>query len=151
MKVNAGFSNAFKRVLIVTSDGIMAEDIIPSGFIYASVVAERNGKREQSFWNLGGRRDFSFYTEEVINEVSAKSVDNALKLFDAIQPPAGEIPVVLGPGVTGILLHEAIGHGMEADFNRKNISTYSTMLGKKVAEHFITIIDDGTNMNLRAA
>ncbi len=148
IKVNAGFSNNVKRIMIVTSDGVMAEDLIPSGFIYASVVAERNGKREQSFWNLGGRRDFSYYTDDLINQVSSKAVNNALKLFDAIQPPAGEMPVVLGPGVTGILLHEAIGHGMEADFNRKNISTYSTMLGKKVAEPFITIIDDATNMNL---
>jgi TldD protein len=148
IKVNAGFSNTVKRMMIVTSDGVMAEDLIPSGFIYAGVVAERNGKREQSFWNLGGRRDFSFYTDNVINQVSSKAVNNALNLFDAIQPPAGEMPVVLGPGVTGILLHEAIGHGMEADFNRKNISTYSTMLGKKVAEPFITIIDDATNMNL---
>jgi TldD protein len=148
VKVNAGFSNAVKRVMIVTSDGVLAEDLIPSGFIYASVVAERNGKREQSFWNLGGRRDFSFYTEEVVNQVATKAVSNAVKLFDAIQPPAGEMPVVLGPGVTGILLHEAIGHGMEADFNRKKVSTYSTMLGKKVAEPFVTIIDDGTNMNL---
>jgi|WetSurSiteA1Bulk_404760.scaffolds.fasta_scaffold00144_11 TldD protein len=148
VKVNAGFSNAVKRVMVVTSDGVMAEDLVPSGFIYASVVAERNGKREQSFWNLGGRRDFSFYSDDVINQVSTKAVNSALKLFDAIQPPAGEVPVVLGPGVTGILLHEAIGHGMEADFNRKNISTYSTMLGKKVAEPFITIIDDATNMNL---
>jgi len=147
-KVNAGFSNAVKRIMIVTSDGTIAEDIIPSGYIYASVVAERNGKREQSFWNLGGRRDFSYYTDDVINQVATKAVNNALILFDAIQPPAGEMPVVLGPGVTGILLHEAIGHGMEADFNRKNISTYSTMLGKKVAEPFITIIDDATNMNL---
>ncbi len=148
IKVNAGFSSALKHVLIVTSDGIICEDIIPSGFIYSSVVAERNGKREQSFWNMGGRRDFSFYTGDVIREVASKAVNNAIRLFDAIQPPAGEMPVVLGPGVTGILLHEAIGHGMEADFNRKNISTYSTMLGKKVAEPFVTIIDDGTNMNL---
>lgn len=147
-KVNAGFSNALKRVLIVTSDGVMAEDLVPSGYLYASVVAERNGKREQSGWNLGGRRDFSFYTDEVVNQIAAKAVNNTLKLFDAIQPPAGEIPVVLGPGVTGILLHEAIGHGMEADFNRKNVSTYSSMLGKKVAEPFITIVDDATNMNL---
>ena len=148
VKVNAGFSSSAKRMLIVTSDGVQAEDLIPSGFVYASVVAERNGKREQSGWNLGGRRDFSFYTEKVINEVASKAVNNTLTLFDAIQPPAGEMPVVLGPGVTGILLHEAIGHGMEADFNRKNISTYSTMIGKKVAEPFVTIIDDGTNMNL---
>lgn len=148
IKVNAGFSNAVKRVMIVTSDGVLAEDLIPSGYIYASTVAERNGKREQSSWNLGGRRDFSFYTDEVINQVASKAVSNTMKLFDALQPPAGEMPVVLGPGITGILLHEAIGHGMEADFNRKNVSTYSTMLGKKVAEPFINIIDDGTNMNL---
>ena len=148
VKVNAGFSNAVKRIMIVTSDGVMAEDLIPSGYLYSSVVAERNGKREQSGWNLGGRRDFSFYTGDVVDKVVNKAVASALVLFDAIQPPAGEMPVVLGPGVTGILLHEAIGHGMEADFNRKNISTYSTMLGKKVAEPFITIIDDATNMNL---
>jgi TldD protein len=148
VKVNAGFQSSIKRILIATSDGIMAEDIIPGGYLYSSVVAERNGRREQSFWNLGGRRDFSFYDNDVINEVASKSVNNALKLFDAIQPPAGEMPVVLGPGITGILLHEAIGHGMEADFNRKKTSTYSTMMGKKVAEPFVTIIDDGTNMNL---
>jgi TldD protein len=148
IKVNAGFRSNTKRILIVTSDGVKAEDLVPGGYLYSSVVAERNGKREEAFWNLGGRRDFSFYNEEVINEIATKSVSDALKLFDAIQPPAGEMPVVLGPGVTGILLHEAIGHGMEADFNRKKISTYSTMLGKKVAEPFVTIIDDGTNMNL---
>ena len=148
VKVNAGFQSSAKRILIATSDGVMAEDVIPGGFIYSSVVAERNGKREQAFWNLGGRRDLSFYTEDVISQVAQKSVNNALKLFDAIQPPAGEMPVVLGPGITGILLHEAIGHGMEADFNRKKISTFSTMIGKKVAEPFVTIIDDGTNMNL---
>jgi TldD protein len=148
VKVNAGFLSSAKRIMIVTSDGTKAEDLMPYGYIYSSVVAERKGKREQSGWSLGGRRDLSYYTDQVINEVAAKSVNDTLKLFDAIQPPAGEMPVVLGPGVTGVLLHEAIGHGMEADFNRKNTSTYSTMLGKKVAEPFVTIIDDGTNMNL---
>ncbi|MGB8491000.1 MAG: TldD/PmbA family protein [Bacteroidales bacterium] len=148
MKVNAGFSSTTKRVMIVTSDGVKAEDLIPSGYIGCSVVAGRNGRQEQSFWNLGGRRDMAYYTDAVVNEVAEKAVANALKLFDAIQPPAGEMPVVLGPGVTGVLLHEAIGHGMEADFNRKKISTFSTMIGKKVAEPFVTIIDDGTNMNL---
>jgi TldD protein len=148
VKVSAGFQSATKRIMIMTSDGVQAEDIIPSGNIYASVVAERNGKREQSAWSRGGRHDLSYYTDKVIDEIAAKSVNNTLKLFDAIQPPAGEMPVVLGPGVTGVLLHEAIGHGMEADFNRKKTSTYSTMLGKKVAEPFVTIIDDGTNMNL---
>ncbi|MBN2274725.1 MAG: TldD/PmbA family protein [Bacteroidales bacterium] len=148
VKVNAGFSHDLKHIMVVTSDGIIAEDTQPSGYIYASVVVEKDGKRESSGWNLGGKRDFSYYTSEVVEKVASKAVNNALKLFDAIQPPAGEIPVVLGPGVTGILLHEAIGHGMEADFNRKKISTYSTMLNKKVAEPFVTIIDDATNLNL---
>ena len=148
VKVNAGFSQDVKRFMVVTSDGVMAEDVQPSGYIYASVVAEKDGKRETSGWNLGGRRDLSFYTDEVVEKVATVAVNNAVKLFDAKQPPAGEVPVVLGPGITGILLHEAIGHGMEADFNRKNISTYSTMLNKKVAESFVTIIDDATNPNL---
>lgn len=148
VKVNAMFSSALKRILIVTSDGIIAEDLVPSGFLGASVVAEKNGRREQSFWNLGGHRDLSYYNQKAVEEIAGKAVKNALTLFDAIQPPAGEMPVVLGPGVTGVLLHEAIGHGMEADFNRKKTSTYCTMIGKKVAEPFITIIDDGTNMNL---
>ena len=99
-------------------------------------------------WNLGGRKGLSFYTPEVVDEVAEQAVGRALTLFDAVQPPAGEMPVVLGPGVTGVLLHEAIGHGMEADFNRKKISTYCTMIGKKVAEPFVTIVDDGTNLGL---
>lgn len=148
VKVNAVFSTSSKHMMVVSSDGNIARDLIPSGFIYASVVAERNGRREQAGWDYGGRRELSFYTEDVLNHVASKAVNNALKLFEAIQPPAGEVPVVLGPGVTGVLLHEAIGHGMEADFNRKKMSTYCTMIGKKVAEPFVTIIDDGTNMNL---
>lgn len=145
VKVNAGFHDDQKRILIVTSDGTKAEDLLPRNYLYASVVAEKNGKRERAGWNFGGRKDFSYYTQALADEIAKTTVDRALVLFDAVQPPAGEMPVVLGPGVTGVLLHEAIGHGMEADFNRKKISTYSTMIGKKVAEPFVTIVDDGTN------
>jgi TldD protein len=148
VKVNAGLHDQQKRIMIVTSDGVKVEDLLPKNFLYASVVAEKDGRRERASWNLGGRRDFSFYTPEVVDEIADFAVNRVLVLFDAVQPPAGEMPVVLGPGVTGILLHEAIGHGMEADFNRKGISTYSTMIGKKVAEPFVTILDDGTNMSL---
>jgi TldD protein len=144
VKVNAQFHDEQKRVLVVTSDGVKAEDLRPKNYLYASVVAEKDGKRERAGWNLGGRREFAYYTPEVVDEVSKAAVGRAVVLFDAVQPPAGEMPVVLGPGVTGILLHEAIGHGMEADFNRKNMSTYSTMIGKKVAEPFVTIVDDAT-------
>lgn len=147
-KVYAQFHDQQKRIMVVTSDGTKAEDLQPRNYIYASVVAEKNGKRERAGWNIGGRRDFSFYTEAVTEEVSKMAVDRTLVLFDAVQPPAGEIPVVLGPGVTGILLHEAIGHGMEADFNWKKMSTYCTMIGKQVAEPFVTIVDDGTVPNL---
>ena len=148
LKVSAGFHDQQKRIMVVTSDGIKAEDLIPRNYLYASVVAEKKGKRERASWNLGGRHDFSYYTGDVVNELSKAAVDRAIVLFDAVKAPAGEMPIVLGPGVTGILLHEAIGHGMEADFNRKKISTYSTMIGKKVAEPFVTIIDDATNLNL---
>lgn len=148
VKVNAAFSSTFKRMYVVTSDGVEAEDLIPSGYIAANVTAERNGRKEQAGWNLGGRRDFSFYTQEILDKVATTAVNHALTSLEAIQPPAGEMPVVLGPGITGILLHEAIGHGMEADFNRKKTSTFCTMIGRKVAEPFVTIIDDGTNQNL---
>ncbi len=144
IKVNAGFHDSIKRIKVVTSDGLIAEDIIPRNYLNALVVAEKNGKREQSWYNYGGRHDFSYYTEDVSEALSEEVIKRVTKQFDAIRPPAGEMPVVLGPGITGILLHEAIGHGMEADFNRKKTSTYSTMLGKKVAEPFITIIDEGT-------
>ncbi len=144
VKVNASFHDQQKRIMVVTSEGIKAEDLQPRNYLNASVVAEKDGRRERAGWNLGGRRDFSYYSEAVINEVAKEAVERTLKLFDAVQPPAGEIPVVLGPGVTGVLLHEAIGHGMEADFNRKKVSIYSNMLGEKVAEPIVTIIDDGT-------
>lgn len=144
VKANVGFYDQQKRILIVTSDGIKAEDLQPRNYLYASVIADKNGRRERSGWNIGGRYDFSFYSSEVVEKIAKTAIDRVLVLFEAVQPPAGEMPVVLGPGVTGVLLHEAIGHGMEADFNRKNISTYSTMLGKKVAEPFVTIVDDGT-------
>lgn len=144
VKVNASFHDQQKRILIVTSDGAKAGDLQPRSYLTASVVAEKDGRRERAGWNFGGRRDFSYFTPAIVESLAKTAVERAALLFDAVQPPAGEMPVVLGPGVTGVLLHEAIGHGMEADFNRKNISTYSTMIGKKVAEPFVTIVDDGT-------
>jgi TldD protein len=143
-KVNAMFHDQQKRILVVTSDGVKTEDLQPRTFLNASVVAEKNGRRERSGWNIGGRREFAFYTPAVVEKIAKLAVDRAVILFEAVQPPAGEVPVVLGPGITGILLHEAIGHGMEADFNRKKTSTFSTMIGKKVAEPFVSILDDGT-------
>ena len=148
IKVNVMFYDEQKRILVVTSDGVKAEDLIPRTYLNAGVVAEKNGRRERAGWNFGGRREFSFYTPELVDKLAKNAVNRAVVLFDAVQAPAGEMPVVLGSGVTGVLLHEAIGHGMEADFNRKKLSTYCTMIGKKVAEPSVTIIDDGTIPNL---
>ncbi|HSW40003.1 MAG TPA: metallopeptidase TldD-related protein [Acidobacteriota bacterium] len=142
--VNATYHDQQKRILVVSSDGVKAEDLLPNAYLAVGVVVEKDGRRERSSWSFGGRRDFSFFTPDIVEEAARRAVERTLVLFDAVQPPAGEMPVVLGPGATGILLHEAIGHGMEADFNRKKISAYSEMIGKKVAEPFVTIVDDGT-------
>ncbi len=144
-KVNCGFHDQQKRIMVVTSDGIRAEDLQPRSYLFANVTGEKDGRKETAWYNFGGRKDFAYYKESVVDQLVTEVLDRLVALFEAVQAPAGEMPVVLGPGVTGILLHEAIGHGMEADFNRKKISTYSTMIGKKVAEPFVTIIDDGTN------
>ena len=151
IKVNVSYMDEQKRITVVTSDGVVAEDLQPRSFLSASVLAEKNGKKERAGHNMGGRKNFSFYTTDVINKIANKAVADVTVLFEAVQPPAGEIPVVLGPGVTGILLHEAIGHGLEADFNRKKTSTYTDMIGKKVAEPEVTIIDDGTNIGFPGA
>ena len=143
VKVNATLHDQQKRIMIVNSDGLKAEDLIPRNYLAASVVAEKDGRQERAGWNFGGRHEMSFFTPVLVEKLAGEVVNRVTVLFEAEQPPAGEMPVVLGPGVTGILLHEAIGHGMEADFNRKGISTYSTMIGKKVAEPFVNIVDEG--------
>lgn len=144
ISVRAYFHDQQKRILVMTSEGARADDLQPRTYLTATVVAEKNGRRERASWDLGGRRPFSYYTPALVQELAKTATSRALLLFDAVPPPAGEMPVVLGAGISGVLLHEAVGHGMEADFNRKKISTFSTMLGKKVAEPFITIVDDGT-------
>ena len=143
IKVNVTMHDQQKRIKIVSSDGSKADDLLPRDYLSASVVAEKDGKQEKSWWNYGGRQEFSYFTPKLVDKLATEAVNRVVVLFDAVQPPAGEMPVILGPGITGVLLHEAIGHGMEADFNRKKISTYSTMIGKKVAEPFVSIVDEG--------
>ncbi len=144
IKVMARYFDQQKRIMIFTSEGIKVDDLLPRNFLEAKAVAEKDGQRESARWNIGGRWDFSSYTPQVVEKISQETIDRVTIAFEAVQSPAGEMPVVLGAGAPGVLLHEAIGHGMEADFNRKNISTYATMIGKKVAEPFVNIVDDGT-------
>ncbi len=144
-KVQVFMSDRVGHVLIASSDGRMVEDVQPMTTVYVTCVAEDKGRREENYHSYGRRQGFEFYTDENIRALADKAVEKTLVLFDAAPPPAGEYPMVLAPGTSGILLHEAIGHGMEADFNRKGISVYANKMGQKIAPEFVTIVDDGTN------
>ena len=119
--------------------------------LYLSCVAEQDGKREQNTYGVAGRSDIGFYSPERLDRIVREAVARTTILFDAVQAPAGEMPVVLAAGSSGILLHEAIGHGMEADFNRKGVSIYSDKIGKPVAKPFVNIVDEGTQDGARGA
>jgi TldD protein len=151
IKANIRFNDSTGRILVVSSDGLAVEDYQPQSSIGASVVAEQDGRRERNFYNLAGRRDIHSYTDESVAEIADVAVERTMRLFEAVTPPAGEMVVVLSPGDSGILLHEAIGHGMEADFNRKGISIYADMINRKVANEHITIVDNGMNPHKRGS
>ncbi len=149
VKTSVTFTDETTRILVVNSDGGAVEDYQPNSYLGASVTAEQNGRRETNGYNVAGRRDLGSYTAQVVDDLARTSVERTVALFEAVQPPAGEMPVVLAAGESGILLHEAIGHGMEADFNRKEISIYSDMIGRRICNDKVTIVDDGTNPNMR--
>jgi len=150
-KVSVSWADADDRVMIATLDGHLITDHRPMTRLTAMVTATRDGETQSGYSNIAARQDFSWYTEERLNKMVEEAVDRTLILFEAIRPPAGEMPVILAAGASGILLHEAIGHGMEADFNRKGTSIYSDMIGKQVAEPFVTIVDQGTIPRERGA
>ncbi|MDW8283983.1 MAG: TldD/PmbA family protein [Myxococcales bacterium] len=150
-KVNISFGDESGAILIVDSEGRWSEDLQPMTTLYLSCVAEDKGRREQNSYNIAARAGFDHYTPERLERVVREAVDRTLVLFEAVVPPAGEMPVVLAAGSSGILLHEAIGHGMEADFNRKGISIYADRIGKPVARPFVTIVDEGTGEHARGA
>jgi TldD protein len=151
IKCNISFSNDTSYVLIATSEGKVVHDYRPMGMIYVNCSAEQSGRREENYYGLGGRTGIEFFTPEVVETLAREGVRRTVDLFEAVKPEAGEMEVVLAAGSSGILLHEAIGHGMEADFNRKKISIFSDKLNKPVAEQFVTIVDDGTNPNSRGS
>jgi TldD protein len=150
-KVNVHFRDDSGAVLIADSQGRIVEDLQPMTLLYVSCLAEQGGRREQGGYNVAGRAGFEFYSPERLARVVREAVARTTILFDASPPPAGEMPVVLAAGSSGILLHEAIGHGMEADFNRKNVSIYADKIGKPVARPFVNIVDDATNEGARGA
>lgn len=150
-KVNVYFSDEGSVVLIADSLGRIVEDVQPMTSMYLGCVAEDKGKRESGGYNVAGRADIGYYSKERLDRIVREAVDRTTILFEAVQAPVGEMPVVLAAGASGILLHEAIGHGMEADFNRKNVSIYSDKIGKPIAQKFVNIVDDGSQVGARGA
>jgi len=144
-QVMASITGEWQAVQILRPDGSRVADLRPLVRMNVSVVVESNGRRETGSFGTGGR----FTYDRVLNEASWKSaVDEALRQaavnLDSVPAPAGEMEVVLGPGWPGILLHEAIGHGLEGDFNRKKTSAFSGLLGQRIAAPGVTVVDDGT-------
>ncbi|MBW2277285.1 MAG: TldD/PmbA family protein [Deltaproteobacteria bacterium] len=151
IKAAVHFSDEDEVVLIANSDGIQVEDTRPMTFLYATCVAKKGDRIESNTYSRSGRQGPELYSDALIKEIADETVRRTLLLFDAIVPPADEMPVVLAPATSGILLHEAMGHGFEADFNRKEISIFSTMLGKKIAEEHVTIVDTALEPKARGA
>lgn len=145
VKVQAMMSDSSGWILVARSDGKIFEDFQPMTTCYVNCVAEKDGRREENYDSLGMRGGFEVYGGDRIRDLARTAAKRTVALFDAIDAPAGETPVVLAPGFSGILLHEAIGHGMEADFNRKGTSVYSGRIGERIAPEYVSIVDDGTN------
>ncbi len=142
VKAEASFIEQLREILIATSDGRIAYDIQPLLRFGVRAIAERNGKRESGGSGGGGRMTMGYFDDKSPEWHAEQAVRQALMLLDARPAPAGQMEVVLAPGDSGILLHEAIGHGLEADFNRKGTSNYSGRVGKPVASSLCTVVDD---------
>ncbi len=139
-------------ILVARADGLLAADIRPLIRMNVTVIVEQNGRREQGTSGGGGRYDYHYFTDNNFAEQYARdAVRQALVQLESKEAPAGEMTVVLGPGWPGILLHEAIGHGLEGDFNRKGTSAFSGRIGEKVATEMCTVVDDGTIENRRGS
>ena len=155
-QVIVGLSGVYEKILVAASDGTYASDIRPLVRLNCSVLVEENGKRERASAGGGARTDYSYFFELENNKpryltYAEEAVRQALVNLVAIDSPAGLLPVVLGAGWPGVLLHEAVGHGLEGDFNRKGSSAFSGKVGKQVTSDLCTIVDDGTMANRRGS
>jgi TldD protein len=150
-KISINYTDEESTIVVVDSLGRQFSDYQPMTTCYAHCVAEHKGRREANYSGVAGRSGFEFYTQERLEAAAKLVVDRTIVLFDAVAGPVGELPVVLGPGSSGILLHEAIGHGMEADFARRKTTIYTDKVNQKIANDFVTIVDDGTQRNSRGS
>jgi TldD protein len=144
MQVMASLGGEYEVVLVMRADGGIAADVRPLVRLSVQVIAEQDGRRESGSSGGGGRGDYSHFTDAVLDGYASQAVTQALTNLESRPAPAGTMTVVLGPGWPGVLLHEAVGHGLEGDFNRKGSSAFSGRLGQRVASPGVTVVDDGT-------
>ena len=150
-QVMASLAGEYEVVMVARSDGMQAADVRPLVRLSLQVIVEADGRREQGSAGGGGRFDYGHFTEDVLDDYAQKAVHQALINLEARPAPAGTMTVVLGPGWPGILLHEAVGHGLEGDFNRKGTSAFSGRVGERVAAPGVTVVDDGTIAHRRGS
>lgn len=144
VQVMAGLAAEHDIVLVARANGVLAADIRPLVRVSITVIAEQNGRREVGSSGGGGRFDYHYFVQEKIDQWIEEAVRSALTNLESRPAPAGPMTVVLGPGWPGVLLHEAVGHGLEGDFNRKGSSAFSGKIGQRVAAKGVTVVDDGT-------
>ncbi|MDR7343602.1 TldD protein [Pantoea alhagi] len=155
-EVSASLTGVYELVLVAATDGTLAADVRPLVRLSVSVLVEEDGKRERGSSGGGGRTGYDFFLADEAGEVRAErwareAVRMALVNLSAVAAPAGSVPVVLGAGWPGVLLHEAVGHGLEGDFNRRGTSMFSGQMGQLVASELCTVVDDGTLNGLRGS
>lgn len=151
VQVMAGLASEYDVVLVARADGTLAADVRPLVRLSVTVIAEQNGRREMGSGGGGGRFGLAYFDDGRIETYVGDAVKAALTNLESRPAPAGEMTVVLGPGWPGILLHEAIGHGLEGDFNRKGSSAFSGRVGQRVAAPGVTVLDDGTLSDRRGS
>ena len=151
IQVMAGLAAEYDVVLVARADGTLAADVRPLVRLSVTVIAEQKGRREVGSSGGGGRFGLAYFTDAQLEDYVDQAVHAALTNLDARPAPAGEMTVVLGAGWPGILLHEAIGHGLEGDFNRKGSSAFSGRVGQRVAAKGVTVLDDGTIADRRGS
>ncbi|OUS31724.1 metalloprotease TldD [Gammaproteobacteria bacterium 45_16_T64] len=151
IEVTVSLVGNWQAILVAASDGTLATDIRPMVRLNVSVILEQAGRRERGSSGGGGRYGYEYFDDELAKGFAREAVRMAQVNMDAVDAPAGTMPVVLGPGWPGVLLHEAVGHGLEGDFNRKGSSTFSGRVGEQVASPLCTVVDDGTMLNRRGS
>jgi len=149
VRAEASFTEGVREVLIATSDGRLCFDVQPMIRFSVRAVAEQKGKRQAGSSGGGGRMSMGYFAHRSPEWHAKEAARRAIAMLDAEEAPAGQMPVVLAPGDSGILLHEAVGHGLEADFNRKGTSRYAGQIGQQVASELCTVVDDATLLQSR--